>query len=110
MSYAEEIQAIYDEWDRRVRQQAEQRGIKRGLKRGLQRGREEGREQGLRRALVTSYQARFGTMPEPLHAAIEATEDEDTLLGWVPLFTTGSVEDIAAAVLGANAAEREPAK
>lgn len=96
MSYAEEIQAIYDKWDRRVRQQA------------LKQGREEGREQGLRRALVSSYQARFGSVPEPLRAALELTEDEDTLLGWVPLFTTGSVEDIAAAVLGPGAAQSEP--
>lgn len=98
MSYAEEIQAIYDEWDRRVRQQAEQRG------------REEGREQGLRRALLRSYQTRFGTMPEPLRAAIETTEDEDTLLDWVSPFTTGSVEEIAAAVLGTSAAKSEPVR
>lgn len=102
MSYASEIQAIYDEWDRRVRQRAEEQG--------LERGREEGREEGLRRALVTSYQARFGSMPEPLHAAIEATEDEDTLLDWVSLFTTGSVEDILAAVLDTSTAENEPAR
>lgn len=102
MSYANEIQAIYDEWDRRVRQQARQQGLKQGL--------EQGEERGLRRALLSSYQARFDTMPEPLRAALEATEDEDTLLGWVPLFTTGSVEEIAAAVLGPGAAQSEPVR
>lgn len=98
MSYADEIQAIYDEWDRRVRQQA------------LQQGLEQGEERGLRRALVSSYQARFSAVPEALRAAIEATSDEDTLLGWVPLFTTGSVEDIAAAVLGTDPGLSAPAR
>ena len=89
MSYAE-IQAIYDKWDREVRQRS--------------------REEALRAALVASYGTRFGAVPEPLRAALEATEDEHTLLGLVPRFTTGSVEEIAAAVLGSSAAGREPAK
>jgi hypothetical protein len=88
MSYADEIPAIYDEWDRRVCQQALRLGLEVGL------------GEGLRRALLISYQARFGSVSEPLREAVELTEDEDTLLGWVPLFTTGSIEEIAAAVLG----------
>lgn len=89
MSYAE-IQAIYDKWDREVRQRS--------------------REGALRAALAASYGARFGTVPEPLRAALEATEDEHTLFGWVPLFATGSIEDIVAAVLGPGAAPGRPAR
>jgi hypothetical protein len=83
MSYAE-IDAILDDWDRRVRQKS----------------REEGREQGYRRSFAALYEARFGDLPAPLRAAIEANEDEDTLQRWVVLAGTGSAEQIAAAVLG----------
>lgn len=68
------------------------------------------REEALRAALVALYGTRFGAVPDSLREALEAIEDEHTLLGLVPRFATGSVEDIAAAVLGASAAGREPAK
>lgn len=98
MSFVEEIQAICEKRALRLCQQALGLGLEVGLR------------EGLNRALVSSYQARFGSMPDSLREAFEATEDEHTLLGWVPLFTTGSVEDIAAAVLGASAAESQPAR
>jgi hypothetical protein len=79
VSYAE-IETIFDEWDRRVRGKT--------------------RSETLHRALVASYEARFRSIPETLRVAIEAVDDEDTLMRWVVLFTTGSVEEIAAAVLG----------
>jgi hypothetical protein len=82
MSYAE-IQAIYDKWDREVRQRS--------------------REQGVRAALVALYETRFGALPDSLRAVLEATEDEHTLLAWVPLFTAAPAADIATAVLGAAA-------
>jgi hypothetical protein len=98
MNFVEEIQAICEKRARRLCQQALGLGLEVGLRGGLY------------RALVSSYQARFGSVPDSLLEAIELTEDEHTLLGWVPLFTTGSVEDITAGVLGASAAGREPAK
>jgi len=82
MSYADEIQAIYDRWDRDVRQRS--------------------REQALRAALVASYETRFGAVPDAVRAALEATEDEHTLFGWVPLFTAAPARDIGAAVLGTS--------
>jgi hypothetical protein len=80
MSYASEIEAIYDKWDREVRQRS--------------------RKQGVRAALVASYETRFGALPDALRAALDATEDEHTLLAWVPLFTAAPAEDIVTAVLG----------
>jgi hypothetical protein len=91
MSYAE-IDAIFDEWDRRVRQKSRKEGL------------EEGREQGIRQSLVDLYEARFGSIPATLRAAIEATEDEDTLRQWVVLAGTGSAQEIGAAVLGPGSA------
>ena len=81
VSYAE-IDAIFDEWDRRVRGKT--------------------RSETLHRALVASYEARFRSIPEALRAAIEAADDEDTLMRWVVLFTTGSAEDIAVALVGVS--------
>lgn len=91
MSYAE-IDAIFDDWDRRVRQKSRKEGL------------EEGREQGYRRSFTALYEARFGDLPAPLRAVIEATEDEDTLQCWVVLAGTGSAEKIAAAVLDPGSA------
>jgi hypothetical protein len=87
VSYAE-IDAIFDEWDRRVRQKSV----------------EEGLEKGYRRSFVALYKARFGGIPDTLRAAIEATEDEDTLEQWVVLAGTGSAEEITTAVLGPGSA------
>jgi hypothetical protein len=98
MSFVDEIKAICEKRVYRVRKQALHLGLEMGLRLGLH------------QALVCSYQARFGTMPEPLRETVDAIEDEHTLLAWVPLFTTGSIEDIAAAVLGTAAPQREPAR
>lgn len=97
MSFVEEIQTICDKRARRLCQHALGLGLEVGLR------------EGLHRALVSSYQARFGSVPDSLLQAIELAEDEHTLLGWVPLFTTGSVEEIEAAVLGPDAAQSTPA-
>lgn len=78
MSIAEELRSVYKDWERRVRN--------------------EGMEKGIREALVSSYQARFGELPTAVRAAVDATSDIPTLRGWLPLFTTGSVEEIAAGV------------
>lgn len=92
MSYAE-IDAMLDDWDRRVRQKSRKEGHDEGL--------EEGREQAYRRSFAALYEARFGDLPGPLRAVIEAKEDEETLQRWVVLAGTGTAEDIATAVLGA---------
>jgi hypothetical protein len=62
----------------------------------------EGMKEGYCLALGGLYRARFGDTPETLRAAIETVNDEETLRRWVVLAGTGSVEDIAAAVLGAG--------
>lgn len=85
MSYAE-IDAILDDWDRRVRQKS--------------------RNEGVQSALVASYEARFGDIPHALRAAIEAENDRATLMNWVVLFATASADEIAAAVLGRGSANR----
>jgi flagellar biosynthesis/type III secretory pathway protein FliH len=108
----DELKATFDEWDRRVRQQSfekghtqgleqgHRQGLEQGRKQGLKLGLRQGREEGLRLALVSLYQVRLGNMSEPLRAAFEVVDDENTLQRWVELFGTGSAEQIAAAVLG----------
>jgi hypothetical protein len=57
--------------------------------------------EGIRKALVGSYEARFGLLPPALREAIEAMEmeDESTWLRWVALFSTATADEIAAALL-----------
>ncbi|HWN71718.1 MAG TPA: hypothetical protein VNM90_28970 [Haliangium sp.] len=88
-----EIRDIFAEWDRRVRQKSRNEGL------------EEGREQGYRRSILDLYEVRFRTIPDVLRAALEATEDEDTLRRWVVLAGTGTAEEIAAAVLAGRASD-----
>jgi hypothetical protein len=83
-----EIDAIFDDWDRRVRQKS----------------RKEGGNENLQRALVNLYEARLGSIPEALRAAIAANDDLEMLQHWVTLFGTSSAEEIAAAVLGPGSA------
>jgi hypothetical protein len=90
MSTAEELKSIYKDWEQRVRNE--------GMEKGIEQGMEKGMEKAMREALVSSYQARFGEVPAALRAAVDATSDIAILRGWLPLFTTAAVEDIAAAV------------
>jgi hypothetical protein len=85
MSYADALQSIYDDWERLVRQQSEEKGI----------------EKGMRELLAGTYEARFGAMPPELRAALDATTDVATLRRWGGLFATASASEIAAAVLAA---------
>ena len=55
--------------------------------------------EGIREALVTIYQARFGSLPPALREVIEATEDPSTLLRWTALFSTANADEIAATLL-----------
>jgi hypothetical protein len=59
---------------------------------------QEGVKQGVAHALVEVYEARFGTMPEDLRAVVEDTDHEPTLLAWLRLAGTRSVDEIAAAI------------
>ena len=78
MSYADELQAIYDEWEARTLRQGE--------------------KAGQRKSLCQFYEARFGALPPAVQAALEATEDTDTLQQWIVPFATGTPEEIAALV------------
>jgi hypothetical protein len=95
MRYAEQLKAVYAEWEREA--------IARGMEQGMKKGREE-----LRNVFVDLYQDRFGSLPAELLAALEAMEDSTTLRGWIGLVPKTSAGEIAAAVLGARAS-REPA-
>ena len=88
MSYADELQAIYDEWEART------------LRQGEKAGREQGERAGQRKSLCRLYEARFGALPPAVQAALEATEDIDTLQRWIAPFATRSPEEIAALMRG----------
>ena len=98
MSYAKQLRAIYDDWERRVREQSEERGEEKGMKEG----RKEGEQKGIRESIESCYRARFGDFPADLRAAVEAMNDVATLRRWVALCATVPAEDIAAAILPAG--------
>jgi hypothetical protein len=49
------------------------------------------------------YEIRLGMMPPELKSIVEATTDEATLLAWLRLVETSSVETFAATVLASRA-------
>lgn len=55
--------------------------------------------QAFRKMLVNVYETRFGPLPPALREAIEAMEDEPTLLPWGTLFGTATADEIAATLL-----------
>ena len=59
---------------------------------------EQGRQQGIARSVIDVYEARFGAIPEAIHAVIEATHDEPTLRTWLRLAGTRGGDEIAAAI------------
>jgi hypothetical protein len=65
---------------------------------GIEQGRKQGLKQGVAHSLVEVYEARFGAMPEDLRAVVEDTADEPTLVAWLRLAGTRSVDEIAAAI------------
>jgi hypothetical protein len=65
--------------------------------------RREAIQEGCVRSLVEIYEARFGAMPGDVRAVIEDTRDEATLLTWVRLASTRSVNEIAAAIRASRA-------
>jgi hypothetical protein len=52
----------------------------------------------LRRALVATYESRFGAMPPEVAAAIDATHHAATLRRWLGLITASSREEIDTAL------------
>lgn len=65
-----------------------------------QRVHDEGVQEGLQKGLVTFYQARFGTMPPQLRAALEAVSDPAVLERWSSIIATQSKDEIENALLG----------
>ena len=86
MNQANELQAIYDAWEKRVVHTA------------WQGGEEAARKAERRQSLRMVYQARFGELPPAVQAAIESTENIDTLQQWVAPFATATPAQIAALV------------
>ena len=56
------------------------------------------RQEELIRSLFSVYKARFGQPPRDIVATIEQTGDLPVLRGWLDLFATRSVDEIAAAL------------
>src|SRR5690606_11604251 len=71
MSYADELQAIYDEWEARIKREGEQAGWEKGEQAGWEKGEQAGWEKGeqagrlktLQETLRRFYEARFGALP-----------------------------------------------
>ena len=104
LQHADEAQAIYDEWEKRVVHTAWKGGEEAGRKQGEEAGRKQGEEAGRRaerrQSLRVVYQARFGALPPDVQAAIESMEDLDTLQQWNASFAVCTPEQIAALVRG----------
>jgi len=59
---------------------------------------QEGVEQGIKQGLMEVYEARLGAMSEDFRAVVEDTDHEPTLITWLRLAGTRSVDEIAAAI------------
>ena len=81
------MEELYEQWE----QKTEAKGIEKGI------------EKGLKKSLIEVYQARFGTVPSEMVAAVEATHDEAVLSRWLKRTATGTPEEIAAAVRSSSA-------
>jgi len=75
-------------------EEGREKGLEEGREKGLEEGREEGERRALVRSLVAMYRARFGAMSARMAGALEGTADAVLLEAWVPLFATGSAEEI----------------
>lgn len=70
---------------------------------GRHEGQHAGRCEATQDSLVTIYRTRFGSVPRKLRAAIERTDDDATLAGWVASFVARSAAEISAAVAAKQA-------
>jgi hypothetical protein len=66
MNLAEQVQALYDAWEKRTLRKGVKRGVKRGLKLGVKRG-----EIASRKMLVALLMERFGSLPSGVSDRIE---------------------------------------
>lgn len=90
MGYAKQLSDIYDDWERRLREQSEERGEERG------------EQKGIRGSIEACYRTRFGDFPAELRAALAAMTDVATLRRWMNLCVTAPAEHIADAMLSAR--------
>lgn len=79
-------QDLYEEWEQRVKSQGVTQGVKQGVK------------QGLVLSLASTYEQRFGTMPDPLRSALARVVSAESIGRWNVLFVTASAAEIAAAI------------
>src|SRR5262245_45619965 len=97
---------LFEQWERKVKSEALDRGLEQGMKKGLEQGVKKGLEQGVKKGLeqgvkkglVKLYRARFGELPPAIMAAIEAMHDPEALDRWLDLFEVKSADEIAAAL------------
>ena len=75
---------LYEQWKQRIRQE----------------GRREAGQEVRQQALFSAYQARFGSIPPELQAAMERVAAEPEVFShWIAVVTTRPEQDIAAALL-----------
>jgi hypothetical protein len=104
MRTKEKISVIYEEWERRVREEAErvgeqrgeQRGELRGEQRGELRGEQRGKEEGRRALLLALLGQRFGTLPEQARARIQAAGSEELERMGLRVLTARTLADVLA--------------
>ena len=61
-------------------------------------GVQQGRAEGVQESLIDILEARFGEMPDDIHAAIDSTHDDAILRAWVKLAATRSADEIIATI------------
>lgn len=92
MNASEQVQALYEAWEKRTLR----KGMKRGLEKGLEKGVEQGRENEARALLVGLLTQRFGSLPEGASERIQHA-DTATLERWVSrVLPAASLDDVLA--------------
>ena len=94
----EDIVNVADQLIERGRQQGLQKGLEQGREEGREQGREEGREEGAQRKarelLVKLLQGRFGPLPEPALARVNAADTAELDLWVERVLTAASLADV----------------
>jgi hypothetical protein len=83
----------------RIHEETLNRGRREGLKEGLQEGLNEGLRKGEARSLLLIYQHRLGPVPASIQGAVMAIEDPARLEALLPIFLSGTAQEIARALL-----------
>ena len=95
-------QDLFEEWKQRLVQQGRQEGVQQGRKEGVQQGREEGRKESRAEALVTVYEARFGSVPDELRAVLQRVGEEEDAPRWLVVVSTRPEQEVTEALLSAG--------